>query len=179
VISFGVVPVRGGRILLAESVYQTVLASSPLAGPSIVIHGLLAEDLADSPSMEASRPILHEALHRRFVLAWAAEVEAAFLSRVFGGAPRAWLRRTVDVLGLAVLADQLEGSTMAQGEYALSVAAARFGVPVEQPHHAFDDALTTAQVFLVLASRLAARGDGTPGSLIRASHAARRPTRFG
>jgi DNA polymerase III subunit epsilon len=178
VISFGVVPVRSGRILLAESTYQTVFASSPLTGRSIAIHGLLPEDLADSPPMEEARPVLREALQGCFVLAWAAEVEAAFLAKVFGGGPRPWLRRTIDVLGLAILADRLEGSRMSRGSYALSSAAARLGVPVEQPHHAFDDALTTAQLFLVLASRLARRGYDTPKRLIHGSLSARRPVRL-
>jgi DNA polymerase-3 subunit epsilon len=178
VVSFGVVPVSGGRINLAESVYRTVAASSPLSHASIVIHGLLPDDLADSPPIEDVRSVLREALERRFLLAWAAEVEAGFLAGIFADGPRRWLRRSIDVLRLAILADQLDGSDLASKDYALSAAAARFGVPVEQPHHAFDDALTTAQLFLVLASELAKRGYDTPGRLIRASRSLGSPLRL-
>jgi DNA polymerase-3 subunit epsilon len=34
----------------------------------------------------------------------------------------------------------------------------RYGVPVASPHHALDDALVTAQLFLVVATKLTARG---------------------
>jgi DNA polymerase III epsilon subunit-like protein len=74
----------------------------------------------------------------------------------------------VDVLRLAVLADHLDGAARRKGDYALSAAAARYGVPVERPHHALDDALTTAQVFLVVMPRLVPRGFATPRRLLRA-----------
>jgi DNA polymerase-3 subunit epsilon len=178
VVSFGVVPLRGQRIQLAESAYREVAATSPLSHASIVIHGLLPNDLVDAPPMEEVRSVLRDALERRFLLAWAAEVEAGFLAGIFTDAPRRWLRRSIDVLRLAIIADQLEGSHLAPQDYALSSAAARFGVPVEQPHHAFDDALTTAQLFLVLASKLAEKGYDTPGRLIRASRSVRSPVRL-
>jgi len=174
VISFGVVPVVGGRIALADSVYRTVSMSSELSPQSIVVHGLLPIDLADSPPMQEVRPILRDALHGRFLLTWAAEVEAAFLAKVFGGAPRRWLRRSVDVLGLAILADRLAERQPKPGDYALTTAAERSGVPVEHPHHAFDDALTTAQLFLILANRLSHEGFDTPRRLIGASRSGRR-----
>jgi DNA polymerase III epsilon subunit-like protein len=71
----------------------------------------------------------------------------------------------VDVLRLAVLADRIDGSVHLSGDYALAAAAKRYGVPMERPHHALDDALTTAQLFLVLATRLSKHGYGTPKRL--------------
>jgi DNA polymerase III subunit epsilon len=174
VVSFGVVPVLDGRVALAGSVYRTVSMASELSAPSIVVHGLLPGDLADSPPIEEVLPVLRDALDGRFLLTWAAEVEAAFLGQLFGGAPARWLRRSVDVLGLAILADRLEGRVPKWGDYALTSAAERSGVPVEQPHHAFDDALTTAQMFLILADRLSREGFDTPRRLIRAGRSGRR-----
>jgi DNA polymerase III subunit epsilon len=141
VVSFGVVPVSRGRVILGESVYPLALA----------------------------RPDLRAALAGRYVLAWAAEVEATFLSTVFGRRPARWLRRIVDVLPLAVLADRLDRRVGRSGDYALAVAAGRFGVPTERPHHALDDALTTAQLFLVLATKLSKHGYGTTRRLLKAS----------
>lgn len=174
VISFGVVPVMDGRIALAGSVYRTVSMASELSAQSIVVHGLFPGDLADSPPIDQVLPILHEALDGRFLLTWAAEVEAAFLAQLFGGQPRRWLRRSVDVLGLAILVDRIEEREPEPGDYALSSAAERFGVPVEQPHHAFDDALTTGQLFLKLAYKLSHEGFDTPRRLIGASRSGRR-----
>ena len=58
VISFGVVPVKDGRIALASSVYRTVSMASELSARSIVVHGLLPSDLADSPPMQEVRPVV-------------------------------------------------------------------------------------------------------------------------
>ena len=174
VVSFGVVPVVNGRIVLAGSTYRTVSMASDLSPRSIAVHGLLPSDLADSPPMHKVLPILRDALDGRFLLTWAAEVEAAFLAKLFGGAPRRWLRRSIDVLGLAILLDRLEGREPERGDYALRAAAERSGVPVEQPHHAFDDALTTAQLFLILANKLSHEGFDTPRRLIGASRSGRR-----
>lgn len=174
VVSFGVVPVLDGRIALAGSVYRTVGVASDLSARSIVVHGLLPSDLADSPPMHEVLPILRDALDGRYLLTWAAGLEATFLAKLFGGEPRRWLRRSIDVLGLAIHVDRLEGREPERGDYALSAAAERSGVPVEQPHHAFDDALTTAQMFLILASKLSREGFDTPRRLIGASRSGMR-----
>ena len=170
VVSFGVVPVLGGRVVVGGAVYREVAPSAPLTAASVVVHGLRPVDLAGAPGLEEARAELAAALAGRFPLAWGAGIEAAFLARIFGGRPRAWRRRIVDVLRLAELA----GEIPAEGEPSLAAAAARLGVPVERPHHALDDALTTAQVFLVLVARLAPRGYDTPARLLRASRSAPR-----
>jgi len=68
-----------------------------------------------------------------------------------------------------VLADPIDGTVRLPGDYALAAAAERYGVPMERPHHPLDDALTTAQLFLVLATMLSKHGYGTPRRLLRAS----------
>jgi DNA polymerase-3 subunit epsilon len=77
----------------------------------------------------------------------------------------------VDVLVLARLADELQGAG-GSPSYVLTAAAERFGVPVHSPHDALDDALTTAQVFLVVATRLSAT-PGTARWFLRASRSGR------
>ena len=149
-ISFGVVPVRDGRVVLADSV-----------------------SLEDSPPMPEVRPVLADALAGRYLLTWSAEVEAAFLAQVFPGSARSWLRRSIDVSGLAMLLDRVEGTGVHLSGYSLGSVAERFGVPAEQPHHALDDALTTAQLFLILAQMLRGRGPNTPRRLIRLSRRGR------
>jgi DNA polymerase III subunit epsilon len=166
VISFGLIPIRDGRIDLSGQLYQEV---APGVGPShssIRIHHLRAQDLADAPAMHEVTDAFRDALDGRFVLAWAAGVEIAFLRKVFGGGKRTWRRRTIDVrtLIMAVERPQGEGSP---GYYALTAAATRFGVPVEQAHHALDDAFMTAELFLVAAAALEKRGSGSIRDLLR------------
>jgi DNA polymerase-3 subunit epsilon len=167
IVSFGLVPIRDGRIVVGERVYREVFPAIRPSPVSVAVHGLRQVDLDGARSLDAERGALRVALHRRFLVAWAAEVEAAFLATTFGGSARSWRRRIVDVLVLARLVDELQPPT-GSPSYALSVAAARFGVPVHSPHDALDDALTTAEVFLVLATRLSTERPRTARSLLRA-----------
>jgi DNA polymerase-3 subunit epsilon len=128
------------------------------------IHGILPKDLAEAPAIAEASHALHAALAGRCLLAWYAGVEIAFLRRTFGGSRRAWSRRTIDVRDLAIA---LEGADP-DARFGLSRTARRYGVPVANPHEALDDALVTAQLFLVLASKLEARGRRTAGGLQRA-----------
>ena len=153
IISFGVVPIDEGRIDVGGAVYELVdPADVPLDHQAITIHGLRPVDLRGAPSLDAARAALRVALGRRFLITWFAGVEAAFLDKVFGGGRKAWMHRAIDVRRMvAALEDSGAGLT-------LEACASRYGVPVASPHHALDDALVTAQLFLVVATKLAARG---------------------
>jgi DNA polymerase-3 subunit epsilon len=163
VVSFGVVPVVGGRVLAGEGLHQLVAPAVPSSPVSMKIHRILPRDVADAPSLEGARDRLAAALARRYVLAWYAGVELAFLRRMFGGRRRWWVRRTVDVRDLAIAVEGADPDV----RFGLTTTAERYGVPVADPHEAFDDALVTAQLFLVLATRLEADGRGSMRDLLR------------
>jgi DNA polymerase-3 subunit epsilon len=168
VVSFGIVPLDGGRVQPGGSTYREVTPTAELTGTTIVVHGLRPVDLANAPPLEHVADDLGGALAGRYVLAWAADIEAAFLARTFGRSARWWRKRIIDVLRLAILVGDPNGP---ERDFSLTAVARRLGVPVERPHHALDDALTTAQVFLVLLPELERRGFGTPRRLLRASRA--------
>ena len=98
--------------------------------------------------------MLRDAIRGRYLLVWYADVEVHFLSAIFGTSARSWRRRTIDVRNLAIEADGGPRSARREFGYGLSWAAGRLGVPVASPHDALDDALVTAQAFLILAGRL-------------------------
>jgi len=163
IISLGVVPIEGGRIDIGRAVYELVDPGDvALTGETITIHGLRPIDVQGASSADAARETLRRALAGRFLITWYATVEASFLAKLFGTRPTRWLRRSIDVrrLVVGVLGAEAAGLTLEQ-------AAARFDVPVASPHHALDDALVTAQLFLVAASKLGTMGAGTPGDLMR------------
>lgn len=167
IISFGVVPVTKGRIDVGDSVYQLVdPVDVPLDTRAIPVHMLRPHDLAGAPSLEAAREALRAALGRRFLVTWFAEVEAAFLDKIFGGGRKRWMRRAVDVRRLVAA---LEGGD--RGPLTLAACAERYGIPVANPHHALDDALVTAQLFLVTAAKLAQHGTLSVGELADAAPA--------
>ena len=168
VVSFGVVPVDRARIAVGAAIHQLVRPSAPPSPTSVKIHGMRAQDLAGAPRGPEAREVLRTALDERFILSWYAPVEIAFLARMFEGGARRFRRRTIDVRELAIQIDRRRGHLSGSPEYSLSACAARYVVPVANPHDALDDALVTAQLFLVLAERLRGEGLGTVARLLRA-----------
>ncbi len=157
IVSFGAVPVEAGRVVLRDALYGEVAPAAPLSPESIRVHQLRPADLTGAQGLGSARSTLAGALDRRYLLAWVAEVEIGFLARMFH-VPRFRLRqRTVDVARLLVAFDRAEGRTPSR-YVSLVAACRRFGVPLESPHHALDDAVMTAELFLVLATKLAGLG---------------------
>jgi DNA polymerase III subunit epsilon len=116
--------------------------------------------------VEAVREPLCSTLHDRFLLTWSAGVEIGFLSGLYGGSHRWWRRRTVDVMRLAIALERADRAGP-HGDYQLASVAARYGVPVESPHHALGDALMTAELFMVMATKLAGHGYRAVRHLLR------------
>jgi DNA polymerase III subunit epsilon len=171
VVSFGVVPILGGRVIVREGVHQLVNPSVPPSPRSQTIHGLRPQDLAGAPPLAEAAGVLARALDKRYLLAWFADVEVHFLAAVFGGGRRRWRRRTIDVRNLAIAAEGAPRTDREQPGYGLSKIARRYGVPVASPHDADDDALVTAQLFLVLAPKVGAGPDPTVRELMRRGRA--------
>jgi DNA polymerase-3 subunit epsilon len=165
VVSFGVVPVQDGRVLVGRSTSQLVRPPIDPSPRSQTVHLLRPVDLAAAPDVADVAPALRAALAGRFVLAWFADVEIAFLRRIFGGSVRAWRRRLIDVRDLAIVVDGSPPGARRERGYALSPTAQRYGVPVADAHDALDDALVTAQLFLVLVGKLPSRPAPTVGQL--------------
>jgi DNA polymerase-3 subunit epsilon len=129
---------------------------------AVAVHGIRPFDLAGAPSQEVAKAVLSDALDRRILVAWHADVEAGYLAGLFGVPSRSWLRRTVDVRDLLI---ELEGEQVAR--LSLAESAVRRGVPVSDPHHALDDAVVTAQLLLIVATALERRdGPRSVGDLL-------------
>jgi DNA polymerase-3 subunit epsilon len=129
---------------------------------AVTIHGLRPMDVRGTNHADTARRSLDDALGGRILLTWFAIVEASFLGKLYGTRAKRWLRRCIDV---QVLMRRLLGSEAQR--MTLEQAADRFGVPFASPHHALDDALVTAQLFVVVATKLEAEGVHTVRELIR------------
>lgn len=158
IISFGVVPIRSGRIEMGNTVYQLVRPAVPPSPQSVTIHGLRRQDLDGAPSLDEARETLRRALDGRFLVTWWAPVEAGFLGQIFGGTQRMWMKRSIDVRKLVIALQERASPGKPHGSLTLSAVAERYGVPVADSHHALDDALVTAQLFLMMVARLEAHG---------------------
>jgi DNA polymerase-3 subunit epsilon len=168
IISFGVVPIRAGQIFVGESVYEMVDPGEVAPSPeSVTVHGIRPMDLIGAQSMDEAAAKLRSAIERQFLVTWFAAVEAAFLDKLFGGGQRRWRRRCVDVRKLVLWLERAEDPSWQPGT--LTDVAERYEIPVASPHNALDDALVTAQLFLVAASRFASLGRPTVKHLIKES----------
>ncbi|MGW4335120.1 3'-5' exonuclease [Rhodococcus koreensis] len=164
IVSYGAVVIRDGRVITAESVYDLVRPRSAMSPEAIAVHTLRPADVADAPPPDAAVHTLAALMTDRVVVAHSAWVEQAFLTRAFRDAG---IRFRVPLIDTAALARACGTAPAGQrGDAGLEWLATALGLPVVDPHHALGDAVTTAQVFLVLASRLSGRGYDTARSLV-------------
>lgn len=181
IVSYGGVVVRSGRVVASTVVYGLVRPRIPVTAESIAIHALRPADLEDAPGLDACVEALADLLTGRVLVAHAAWVERAFIGRAFA---ESGLRLDGPVVDTAALARELGLAPRgAETEPSLEGLASGIGLPLHTTHHAAGDALTTAGLFLALASRLDRTEPQTVRSLTNVSHrqslgAQRRPFPF-
>jgi DNA polymerase-3 subunit epsilon len=173
IISYAAVPIDAGRVIASGALYGLCRPTRPLPERSILIHGLRTVDLDDAPPIdEALQPLL-TAMAGRVIVAHVAWVERSFLGRAFERQNirlREPILDTYELARLLTLAREGPSAPSELGELARSLA-----LPVHRPHHALGDALTTAQVFLALATHLDELSSETVQSLARAAQRSRTP----
>jgi DNA polymerase III subunit epsilon len=173
IVSFGVVPVERARVRLDEATYRVVHPRVEMSARSITLHGIRPVDLQDAPPFPNVADELRSALWRRVILAWTSWVEAGFLATALGGRTGSWLRHVIDVRLLTEWLDRLEGrSPSPAGGETLAQTASRMGIPADREHHALWDAFVTAELFIVVATRLEQLGHHRLRSLMVAGRRA-------
>ena len=186
IISFATIPVEGGRVRLADSRYRLVRPARMPDGDSIRIHGLRPADLEDAPPLDEVLDELLAAITGRVRDRPRRRGRARLpVARRWSGtgwscATRSWTRpRSPPSCGAAT------GRFASGGRpTGLTELARAFRLPVHRPHHADGDALTTAQLFLALATHLDRAEPLTLGAMQELRHAqpgplARRSTAAG
>jgi DNA polymerase III subunit epsilon len=168
VVSFASVPIEDGRVMVGGTSTTLVRPERMPDAQTIRIHGLRPMDLAVAPPLPEALDLILASLAGRVLVAHAAWVERGFLAAAL---QQAGLRLAKPVLDTSVLTLHLLGLEGPADERALSLsdAAQRLGLPVHSPHIAEGDALTTAQLFLALATHLDRVEPRTVGSLARLS----------
>lgn len=179
IVSFATVTVAEGKVRLDDALYRLVRPGRMPDGDTIRIHGLRERDLAEAPPLDEVLNDLLDALTGRVLVAHVAPIEESFLRAALD--PRG-LRLRNPVVDTARLAEELQrlrrqpslvrrgSSEPAESSPGLSRLARSLGLPVHRPHTADGDALTTAQVFIALATHLDAQQPQTVRSLEGLSH---------
>lgn len=167
IVTIGSVLVRQGRLVWRTREYQPVRPGRPISEAAMRVHGLRAQDLQEAPPIGELADGLRDRLQGRVLVAHAVWIEQAFLGRAVPRLRRR-LRPAVDTAALLRATGVAPRGTGHEPD--LEEAAIRLGVTVHRPHHALGDALTTAEVFLALASQLERDEPGlTARSLLAAS----------
>lgn len=146
-LSVGWVAVHAGRVRLAAAGYRLVAHDGHLPRASLPIHQLLPHQLRTGAPLHEVVAQLRDAVDGRIVVAHGAWIERALLGRL--GIGHAGL---IDTMAMVRRLDERDGR-VPRGR-SLTATAHRFGVTPMRAHHAFGDALTTAMLLLVLASRV-------------------------
>jgi DNA polymerase-3 subunit epsilon len=155
IISFATVTVSGGRITLADATYELVRPNRMPGSDTIRIHGLREADLVGAPPLEDLIDRLLAALAGRALVAHVAAIERGFLGSALASRGLELTNPWIDTARLDRERRRLRRLPPADSDpVGLSDVARSLGLPVHRPHHADGDALTTAQVFIALASHL-------------------------
>lgn len=155
IISIGAAQIESGRIITEANYYREVRPRQIPSPSSIRIHGIRAVDLESAPPLEAVLPEFAERLRARVVIAHAAWVENAFLKEQLADINLDFSKRLIDTAGLARTCGVVEVDL--DHEPSLEHLAKTLNLPAYSPHHALGDALTTAIIFLALATELERR----------------------
>jgi DNA polymerase-3 subunit epsilon len=154
--SYGAAMIEDGRIIASKNTYGLVRPTSTMSAESVTVHALLPSELAGAPPIDEAVAKLDAMITGRVVIAHAAWFEQSFLSRAFASVGKKLRCTFIDTAAMA----RATRATVVPEHYEpdLELLAEALKLPVINPHHALGDAVTTAQVFLALAARLA--GDG-------------------
>jgi DNA polymerase III subunit epsilon len=154
VVSVGSVPIREGRVIYREHYYSLIRPASQVSVAAMRVHYLRPADLAHAPPAgEVARQVADQ-LAGRIMVAHAAWIERAFLRRLLQLAGARFDAKVIDTAALARALGYAAGARDGR-EPSLELLARQLSLPVYAPHHALGDAVTTAAVFLALASRTA------------------------
>ncbi|HET6868658.1 MAG TPA: exonuclease domain-containing protein [Solirubrobacteraceae bacterium] len=177
IMAIGAVPMDEGRIQLGAGMYTLVRASKRSQVGAVLVHKLRLADVVDAPSLDHAIDLLLTTLAGRVPVFHTAAIETAFLERQFA---RRRLRlpaaADTEALGRRWLAHR---DGQAPQSIPLGRLAGALGQPAETPHHALGDALTTAKLFISLASLLDTVAPQTVGSLLAAGERRLSTRRFG
>lgn len=164
ILAVGMVPVRGGAVMLGESYESRVRPpeGSVPALDGIRIHQLLPSDLAAAPPLDRVIRQVEARLAGAALLVHGRALDLPFLKRAFRAAGRPWpsprVLDTMDLLARLERRRDLVDPTRAGREVPRNLTKARraLGLPDHVAHDALSDAVATAELYIVLTGLLGA-----------------------
>jgi DNA polymerase-3 subunit epsilon len=165
ILAVGMVPVRQGWVRLGEA-YCTLVRpedGAAISPESIRAHQLVWGEVREAPPLAEVLPEIDRRLREGVLLVHHQALDVAFLKRAYRGAGMRWPKpKVVDTVELLIKrAARLQRGTpeLPPQLPVLNLPRARreHGLPEYQAHDALTDALSAAELFLVLRKELGAR----------------------
>jgi DNA polymerase-3 subunit epsilon len=163
ILAVGMVPIRSGTIRLDES-YSTLVQPMGCAQPNpdaIRVHHILPAEARVGAEPGTVLEEIERRLSGSVLIAHHARVELGFLKQAFAQLGKRWTRPpvvdTVRLIWKWASKKRFLGGIHGDPTVNLAEARAEFGLPPYPSHDALTDAVATAELFLALRARLAAR----------------------
>lgn len=163
ILSVGMVPIRNGSIRVGEAWTSLVRPGSLISPASITAHHLVPADVANAPTLREALTQVDLRLRGGVLLVHQASIDVTFLKRAFTSVGLEWPRPPiVDTVDLLVKVAQRSrwldpGAPDTDPELNLARSRKTLGLPDYGRHDALTDAISTAELFLVLRRRLGAK----------------------
>ena len=159
IISIGWVPLQDGAIALAEAAEVRLRPERRVGvGHSATIHGIRDCDRGDGLDPCEGLDRLMAALSGRIAVFHHAPLDTAFLDRALrASGQRGWRQPSIDTLAWFRRRQLRRGDDSTAGASTLDAARRHYGLPMRSAHNALDDALSCAELALVMATRSRAR----------------------
>jgi len=165
ILAVGMLPVRSGTIRLGEAFESLVRpeAERAMSAESVRAHQLVPRDMRGAPALADVLREIDSRLAGGVLLVHQAAIDVRFLVRAHRTAGIRWPKPvvvdTVDLLMRAAKQRRFIDPDAQDGPPTLNLAAARasYGLPAYGAHDALTDAVSTAELFLVLRRELSVR----------------------
>jgi len=164
IVSVGMVPVRRGALQLGDAFESLIRHDgvSTVRPDAVAVHEVLPAEVNEAPKLSEVLVSVDARLAEGALLVHNAAIDVAFLQRAYAENGLRWRKPvvidTVQLLfKLAKRRRFLEPDSVEEPNINLTAARAELGLPAYPAHNALMDAVATAELFLVLRHKLAAR----------------------
>jgi DNA polymerase III subunit epsilon len=160
IISIGAVAVTGERIHEEERFYTVVNPGRTIPSHIVELTGIDAASAADAPAVMQGLQMFFAFVNKRMLIAHAAGHDRAFLNAALWKTSRTRLAHRV--LDTMMIAKWLEPE---RSDYTLDAMLGDQGITVKNRHHAMEDSIATAQLWVAFLQRIRQRNIITLGDL--------------
>jgi DNA polymerase-3 subunit epsilon len=159
ILSYGKVHIRNGNIHLATAKHELVKSQKLIPESSAVIHHITDDVASSARPLEQVLPDLLDFLWGKVMLVHFNKIEQGFLNaacqRLYGSP---FIIPTIDTLNLSERVLVRRNHAIVTNQLRLFNLRERFNLPAYKAHNALNDAMTTAELFLLLEGEINPHG---------------------